>query len=110
MSETLAEALARVEHLTWCDKPNHSWGDYDMADSLPRAEAVLAWFAARLADDELREAVARTLAGMDSDDEWPTNAELGGGLTGTRDDEYRDAHLDLTNAALAAVRTHLGLS
>ena len=35
-------------------------------------------------------------------DEWPTNEELGGVPTGTRDDEFRDEHIDMARAALEA--------
>jgi len=35
-------------------------------------------------------------------DEWPTNEELGGGPTGTRDDEFRDEHIDMARVALEA--------
>ena len=43
--------------------------------------------------DGQREALAKALAGLADGEDWPTNAELGGGLTGTRDDEYRAGKL-----------------
>lgn len=35
-------------------------------------------------------------------DEWPTNEELGGNLTGSRDDEFRDERIEMARAALEA--------
>lgn len=35
------------------------------------------------------EACARKLADLEPGEAWPTNEELGGNPTGTRDDEYR---------------------
>ncbi|GAB2567383.1 hypothetical protein [Leucobacter ruminantium] len=40
--------------------------------------------------EEQIEAVARELACLDEGDSWPTNAQLGGSLTGDRDVEYRE--------------------
>lgn len=37
------------------------------------------------------EMVERGALGLVDGDEWPTNEELGGNLTGTRDDEFRDS-------------------
>lgn len=37
------------------------------------------------------ERMARELAGLEPGEAWPTNAALGGNLTGTRDDEFRAA-------------------
>lgn len=37
----------------------------------------------------LVDAIARRLASLEPNEPWPTNEELGGSLTGTRDDEYR---------------------
>ena len=39
--------------------------------------------------DDVIESAARAHAGIEPGDDWPTNAALGGSLTGTRDDEYR---------------------
>ena len=71
------------------------------------AAAVRAWLADRLADEGLREAVARALAQMEPGEDWPTNEALGGGPTGTRDDEYRWAMNEEATAALAAVTAAL---
>lgn len=49
--------------------------------------------------DARTEAAALAILG---EDQWPTNAELGGGLTGTRDDEVRDQFMDDARDALAA--------
>lgn len=57
-------------------------------------------------DSDVIEQAARVLAGLEPGEEWPTNESLGGGLTGTRDDEYRQAMLDealaLADAGLLA--------
>jgi hypothetical protein len=50
--------------------------------------------------DDMVERAALAIAEVD---EWPTNEELGGGPTGTRDDEFRDEHIDMARAALEAV-------
>lgn len=39
--------------------------------------------------DKAVDALARHLALLDDGDPWPTNAQLGGSMTGTRDDEFR---------------------
>lgn len=54
-------------------------------------------------DEALVEKAARTLAGLAPNEAWPTNEALGGSLTGTRDDEYRDAMRDDARAVLDAV-------
>ncbi|SDQ47752.1 hypothetical protein SAMN04488565_2627 [Leucobacter chromiiresistens] len=41
--------------------------------------------------EEQIEAAARALACLEPGEDWPTNGELGGSPTGTRDDEYRTA-------------------
>lgn len=53
-------------------------------------------------DREAVERAARALAGLTTDEPWPTSAALGGGPTGTRDDEYRAAMIDQADAALSA--------
>jgi len=60
---------------------------------------------ARLDD---RDAMARVLAGLESDEDWPTNEALGGSLTGTRDDEFRDEMLVQADAVIAFVRGDRG--
>ena len=75
--------------------------------AVEQAAAVRAWLADRLADEGLREAVARALAQMEPGEDWPTNEALGGGPTGTRDDEYRWAMNEEATAALAAVTAAL---
>lgn len=49
--------------------------------------------------DEMVERGALALAYTD---EWPTNEELGGNLTGTRDDEFRDSCRDEARRILEA--------
>ena len=48
------------------------------------------------------ERIARVFADLDPGEPWPTNEELGGGPTGTRDDEYRHECMDRARAALDA--------
>jgi len=47
------------------------------------------------------ERLAKALAQLEPDESWPTNAELGGSLTGTRDDEFRDGKRDEARELLA---------
>lgn len=49
------------------------------------------------------ERMARVLADLEPGEPWPTNAELGGGPTGTRDDEYRYSCMDRAHAVLDAL-------
>lgn len=58
-------------------------------------------------DDALVEKAARALAEIEPGDDWPTNEELGGGPTGTRDDEYRDAMREQAQWVLDAVADDL---
>lgn len=53
--------------------------------------------------DAAVERMARVFADLDPGEPWPTNEELGGGLTGTRDDEYRYSCMDRAHAALDAL-------
>lgn len=53
--------------------------------------------------DAAVERMARVLADLDPGEPWPTNEELGGGPSGTRDDEYRHECMDRARAALAAL-------
>jgi hypothetical protein len=54
-------------------------------------------------EDVRIEIAARTIAGLEKGEPWPSNADLGGGPTGTRDDEYRDAMRDQAREVLEAV-------
>ena len=47
------------------------------------------------------ERLAKALAQLEPDEPWPTNADLGGSLTGTRDDEFRDGKRDEARELLA---------
>lgn len=67
------------------------------------AEVIAAEMRARLTSDEAREAAARGIAQIGPSEGWPTNEALGGGPTGTRDDEYLDMMHDQAADALAAV-------
>lgn len=53
--------------------------------------------------DAAVERMARAFADLDPGEPWPTNEELGGGPTGTRDDEYRHEYVDRARAALDAL-------
>lgn len=53
--------------------------------------------------DAAIERMARVFADLDPGEPWPTNEELGGGPTGTRDDEYRNECMDRARAALDAL-------
>ena len=68
---------------------------------LPEAPTDLAR-AALVAALDIEE-MARVMAGMTPDEDWPTNEALGGGLTGTRDDEFRDGMLDQARTLQAAL-------
>ena len=68
---------------------------------LPEAPIDLARAALTAALDV--DEMARVLAGMTPGEEWPTNEALGGSLTGTRDDEFRDGMRDQASALRAAI-------
>lgn len=53
--------------------------------------------------DAAVERMARAFACLEPGEPWPTNEELGGGPTGTRDDEYRHECMDRARAALGAL-------
>ena len=53
--------------------------------------------------DDVIERAARAHALIEPGEDWPTNSELGGGLTGTRDDEYRAGMREEAEIMLAAV-------
>lgn len=54
-------------------------------------------------DEDTIERMARVLAYLDPGEPWPTNEELGGGPTGTRDDEFWHDCMDHARAVLAAL-------
>lgn len=53
------------------------------------------------------EALARELAFLDDGDPWPSNEELGGSPTGTRDDEFRAAQEETAVEHIGVVLPHL---
>ena len=53
--------------------------------------------------DDVIERAARAHASIEPGGDWPTNAALGGNLTGTRDDEYRAGMREQAAEVLAAV-------
>lgn len=73
------------------------------------AHLVAERVAAVLHDDATVEAVARALAQIQPDEDWPTNEALGGGPTGTRDDEYRWATTEEARDLLAVLAERLGV-
>lgn len=90
-NEQLNEAHQRIRDALWGLEVK---GETDWAEIVVRADAPeLLTEVKRLKDaltitDEMVERGALALAYTD---EWPTNEELGGNLTGTRDDEFRDS-------------------
>lgn len=60
-----------------------------------------------MSDDALIEKAARVMACIEPGEDWPTNEALGGNLTGTRDDEYRDAMRDQAREVIEAVRDQI---
>lgn len=54
-------------------------------------------------DEDMVERVARELAYMEPDEEWPSNSDLGGGPCGTRDDEYRAGMHEQAREIIAVV-------
>lgn len=54
-------------------------------------------------DEDTIERMARAIADLEPGEPWPTNEELGGGPTGTRDDEYRYSCMDRARAAFDAL-------
>ena len=53
--------------------------------------------------DEIIEVGARALAMLTPNEDWPTNASLGGNATGTRDDEYHAAMHEQAHMVAAAI-------
>ena len=53
------------------------------------------------------EAGARELACLDDGEPWPSNADLGGNPTGTRDDEYRDGITEHATEIITAALPHI---
>lgn len=49
-------------------------------------------------NDDVIDQAARVLARLEPGEDWPTNESLGGGMTGTRDDEHRQEMLDQARA------------
>lgn len=66
-------------------------------------DAILARFSIPTPPEYDVEKVARWLAELEPGEDWPSNEALGVGLTGTRDDEYRDSKRDEAAALVAAL-------
>lgn len=72
----------------------------------PHTDHVLTgakWQRDQLRTNEAIERVARAMAGLEPGEEWPSNEALGGSLTGTRDDEYRDGMREQAKEAITAL-------
>lgn len=54
-------------------------------------------------NDTAMEAGARELVDLEEGEPWPTNEELGGSMTGTRDDELRDGARERAAEILTAI-------
>ena len=93
-AEALESLMSRAVHV--CDFSGGSIGilGAPTLDELARA-------ALEAAIDEGE--IARIIARLEPGEEWPTNEELGGSMTGTRDDEFRREMLEQA----AAIKAHL---
>lgn len=84
-----------------------AWAEYGLSISTDHKEldetADASHALTPLDTDAAVERMARAWACLDPGEPWPTNEELGGGLTGTRDDEYRHECMDRARAALDAL-------
>lgn len=84
-----------------------AWAEYGLSISMDHKEldetADAFQALAPLDTDAAVERMARVFADLDPGESWPTNEELGGGPTGTRDDEYRHDCMDRARAALEAL-------
>ena len=91
-AEERIDSVYEVVRGTWVDAPDHELRRESFTDGIVHAfDALLS--------DEAVEAAALEMSGFDS---WPSNGELGGGPTGTRDDEFRSANIEDARAALQA--------
>lgn len=76
------------------------WNPRNAGEDLLRVVAEVERLRAHLTiTDDMTDRAALAIAEVD---EWPTNDELGGGPTSTRDDEFRDEHIDMARVALEA--------
>lgn len=60
------------------------------------------FIAGRTVDVKQIDAVARQLANLEEGEPWPTNEQLGGNMTGTRDDEFRWSKQEEAEEVLSA--------
>ena len=72
------------------------------------AQVIRDHLTALAGDAGVRESVGRAECQLGADEPWPTNESLGGGPTGTRDDECRDACIDQGVDAVAAFLGRVG--
>lgn len=106
LTDLIAEALREHPDATdrsaddgcWCRTPGTA-GRYDQHAAAIITAVVADW----LVSVEAVAVAARIYAQIEPGEDWPTNAELGGSLTGTRDDEYRAATHDEARDVLAAL-------
>ena len=88
-----------------CDSPKHDKVRDEFLKLRAEYDALVARATPERTEQEREaavERVARALAGMEPGEDWPTNTELGGNLTGTRDDEFRYAMREDAMKAIAA--------
>lgn len=78
-------------------------GDVERAAFVRSITDVLTPVTVDKLDEDTIERMARVFADLEPGEPWPTNEELGGGPTGTRDDEYRHEYLDHARAVLNAL-------
>lgn len=90
--ETTLALLDKIERLQadWLEAvTSGEWAAFQLEETRDRLAIT----------DDMIERAALAIAEVD---EWPTNEELSGNLTGTRDEEFRDEHIDMARAALEA--------
>lgn len=84
-----------------------AWAEYGLSistDHKELGETADAFHALTPIDtDAAIERMTRVFADLEPGEPWPTNEELGGGPTGTRDDEYWHVCMDRARAALDAL-------
>lgn len=91
--ETTLALIEKIERLeaAWVDAvTSGEWAAFQLEEHRDRLTIT----------DDMVERAALAIAEVD---EWPTNEELGGGPTSTRDEEFRDQYIDMARAALEAV-------
>jgi hypothetical protein len=86
-------------------EPPLRWTDAEFIAAARQDVPALVAEVRRLSQRPSVEDVARVFAGLGDDEPWPSNWELGGSTTGTRDDEFRSAHMADARRLLALFPT-----